>query len=303
MGPTAEPRHAAAEGRSAHVRSWANLAKRARVRSGKRMPAEREGLFTEWLNQCSRSEGLTSNFPRNPVCGRWYEGCLGENMSKTLASAFALVSVLTIASRAFADEPVPTDQVAEAAPSLPALPPAATAPAPRQAAPAEGPAEPAASPRTGPSEWYGYETLLVDGAGLGLGAASVAGGIPFGIAGLATYVLGGPIVHAVHGHGGKVGIDLAVRLGAPAVGLATGAAIGCAMVSCGKGDFSAIIGIIGGGVGAGVGMLTAIIIDAAVLANEPAAPAKAKPWNGKPTFTPQVSALPGGGSVGVGGAF
>mgnify|MGYP003379932670 CR=1 FL=1 len=132
---------------------------------------------------------------------------------------------------------------------------------------------------------------------------SFAGGIPLGVVGLATYVLGGPIVHAVHGHGGKAGIDLAVRLGAPAVGMAIGAGIGCATFSCGKGEFSAIGAVILGGVGAGVGVLTAVVIDAAVLANEPAAPAKAKPWNGKATFTPQVSALPGGGAVGVGGAF
>ncbi len=228
-------------------------------------------------------------------------------MSKRFASAFALVSVLTVASRAFADEPVPTDEVVEAPQSLPALPPAAPAsPASRQAAPAEGPVEPttsAASPRTTPGEWYGYETLLVDGAGLGLAAGTLAGGIPLGVAGLATYVLGGPIVHAVHGHGGKVGIDLAVRLGAPAVGMGIGAAIGCATFSCSKGDFAGFGAFILGGVGAGVGALTAIVIDAAVLANEPAAPAKAKPWNGKATFTPQVSALPGGGAIGVGGAF
>ena len=224
-------------------------------------------------------------------------------MSKTLASALALVSVLVVASSAFADDAVPSDQVAEAAPSLPALPP--TAPAPRPAVPAEVPVEPVEREELPKArgEWYGYETLLVDGAGLGLGAGTVAGGIPLGIAGLATYVLGGPIVHAVHGQGGKVGIDLAVRLGAPAVGMATGAAIGCAMFSCSKGDFAGFGAFILGGVGAGVGALTAIVIDAAVLANEPAAPAKAKPWNGKPTFTPQVSALPGGGSLGVGGAF
>ena len=196
-----------------------------------------------------------------------------------------------------------TDQVAEPAPSLPTRPAAPASPLRGASTAIPGEQAEELPKKAIPGDWYGYETLLVDGAGLGLGAGTVAGGIPLGIAGLATYVLGGPIVHAVHGQGGKVGIDLAVRLGAPAVGMATGAAIGCAMFSCSKGDFAGFGAMILGGVGAGVGVLTAIVIDAAVLANEPGLPAKTKSWNGKATFTPQVSALPGGGSVGVGGAF
>ncbi|MFO0639960.1 MAG: hypothetical protein U0183_12160 [Polyangiaceae bacterium] len=248
---------------------------------------------------------------------------------KLVAFAAALApSVLVaslVASSAHADElpslPAPSAQSAvtlapSAAPQ--GTPPVAVEPAPTSApAPAAAPGplhaptlvpEPTRKKRAEAEadeparEWYGYQTLLVDVAGIGMTIGSAGGGYPLAIAGLATYVAGGPIVHAAHGHGAKVAIDLGIRLGAPTAGLLTGALIGCAG-GC-RGDLGGLAGVVGGVFGAGIGVVTAIVIDAAVIAREPAEQGKASAkWDGKPIVRPEVTSLPGGGAVGVGGAF
>jgi hypothetical protein len=56
--------------------------------------------------------------------------------------------------------------------------------------------------------WYGWQTLLVDGASVLT--------IPFGI-GIVGYFVGGPIVHLAHGHVGKAFGDLGLRVATPLV--------------------------------------------------------------------------------------
>ncbi|MBK8215200.1 MAG: hypothetical protein IPK71_15780 [Myxococcales bacterium] len=229
-----------------------------------------------------------------------------------------LVAIVS-ASVAHADDlPALPEPAVTAAPTVTAAPsvtlvpaaPAATTPPPAAAQPVAAPSTPTLVARRraetegeeAPREWYGYQTLVVDLAGIGMTAGAAGGGYPLAIAGLATYVVGGPIVHAAHGHGAKVAIDLGIRLGAPTVGGLTGILLGCAG-GC-SGDLGGLAGAIGGAFGAGLGVVTAIVIDSAVLAREPAEQGKeSAKWDGKPIVRPEVTSLPGGGAVGVGGAF
>jgi len=91
--------------------------------------------------------------------------------------------------------------------------------------------------------WYGDSVLIADLSALGLGALSLAAAtsghssedlsLPAGLAGLATYVAGGPIIHAARGNYGNMGNSIALRLLTPlggalvGVGLVAAAASGC----------------------------------------------------------------------------
>ena len=194
---------------------------------------------------------------------------------------------LTSSSIAFAQSalpplpPLPPDE----APSPAVAPPAPIAPpAPVAASPSDLP--PPAPPPPPQRVWYGNETLLVDGAsfaitvlGAGLSVSSGGGGVgtALGLTGTFGYLLGGPIVHWVHGHAAPGFGDLAIRLFAPGVmaivGIIPGAIIGGQISSCNEnGDVPALnCGFLWGFVaGAVVGYLGAIALDAAVLAWEPA---------------------------------
>jgi hypothetical protein len=84
----------------------------------------------------------------------------------------------------------------------------------------------------------------------------------------------------------------------------TGIALGCAVGGCTSGDFGWVGAAIGGVAGVTSGMIAAMIVDAAVLAREPDVKVRVpRGWDGKPRVAPTVSALPGGGAVGVGGSF
>lgn len=132
-----------------------------------------------------------------------------------------------------------------------------------------------ASARADEGDWYGWQTLLTDAAATGLLYSATQfpnedGALPgvLAVAGLATYLLGGPIVHAIHG--GHVGRSLAARALLPVAGVPIGFAIyalvhtrssdqcGCGLASLGAG----VIGL-------GVGMIAASAVDAAVFAFEP----------------------------------
>jgi hypothetical protein len=86
-------------------------------------------------------------------------------------------------------------------------------------------------------------------------------------AGLASYAVGGPILHAAHGEWPRAGVSLGVRVGLP---LATGA-LGDAI--CIDDDGIRCIG--SAAVGAALGMLAAQIIDPAVIVEDAADPTPA----------------------------
>jgi len=126
--------------------------------------------------------------------------------------------------------------------------------------------------------WYGWQTALVDATSLGLGMSmnalsddgSSGQGIRTFSLGLAVtgYALGGPVTHAGHGQWGKAAASLGLRLGAPAAATLAGLAIGAA--ACPQHDQSDVpCYAVGGGFGLVAGLVTAIIVDSAVLAYEP----------------------------------
>jgi hypothetical protein len=127
-------------------------------------------------------------------------------------------------------------------------------------------------PRT-ENHWYGWQTLVVDAGWIMLGVlGSGSNSSAVSVVGIVTYFLGGPVVHWAHGHGAKGAIDLGIRLGAPVVGALLGLGIG------GLADHGHTISSDGGGatdgaivgavLGAFIGLVGAITVDAAVLANE-----------------------------------
>lgn len=162
-------------------------------------------------------------------------------------------------------------------------------------------------------EWYGYQTLLVDAASLGLmigGAAMAArsrsdtGGY-VALTGAAGYVLGAPIVHWTHGRIGPGFGSLGLRVGMPLGGMFWGALIGAAMDSHHNDSVGAgaAIGFLGG-------MAGAILFDAALLAYEKpserdkeayetAAVSAKHPIRWVPTLAPQKE----GATIGVSGLF
>jgi hypothetical protein len=139
-----------------------------------------------------------------------------------------------------------------------------------QALPASAPAV-----STAPHErWYGWETLASDGAAVGLALVGIgAHSTGCGYAALITYALGGPLIHLINVRPATAAADLALRFFAPiALGL-VGLGIGASAASgaC-QGELADCVvqaaatvafGVI---VGATVGGVTAVAIDASVLA-------------------------------------
>ena len=131
-------------------------------------------------------------------------------------------------------------------------------------------------PAPEPTHWYGGQTLLADAAALTLFTvaelqiASQGGDqskcpacSALYVATFTTYLAAAPIVHVVHGRSGTALADFALRLGLPVGGGLLGAAL-----ASGQGGLAST----GGGViGGTLGVVSAVIVDAAVLANEPIA--------------------------------
>ncbi len=127
---------------------------------------------------------------------------------------------------------------------------------------------------TGPVKrvWYGWQTLVVVGASTAFGfITGLSGGLAgsgvvvFGGAGLGSggILLGGPIVHWVHGHVGRGFGAFGINLGMPLVSGALGIGVTCLTGACGNRGHEAdfVPGFI---VGAGLGLIGAITIDVAV---------------------------------------
>lgn len=150
-------------------------------------------------------------------------------------------------------------------PSAPTLAPAPAPPpmAPPVALPPAAPPPVVADEPETERRGYGGQTLLVDGVSLGLillASDESSGGALAAVGGLG-YLLGPPFVHAAHGHAGKTFASFGLRVALPLAG----GFVGCAA----EGDSSGEYGCLGGAaVGLGLGIIGAIILDAAVIANE-----------------------------------
>jgi hypothetical protein len=156
------------------------------------------------------------------------------------------------------------------------------------------------------TNWYGYQPLLIDSADLALLVVGGATGSDtvMGLT-LVPYLLGGPIVHAIHGRYATAGIDLGIRVAAPLASALVGAGIGAALgvgLSSGDGDSSTNAGIgavIGAVIGFGVGIPAAIAIDASVLSREPVPAPRPSGFQWAPSVRPTKN----GANLGVIGVF
>ncbi len=132
---------------------------------------------------------------------------------------------------------------------------------------AETPADP---PRR---SWYGLQTLVADGG-------AIAGGIATsGTLFLPGYLLGAPIVHAIHGRPLRGLVDLGLRLGMPLAGASLlGGARYLATRESGPSllTFSVL--------GAASGAVTAVSVDATVLAWDDAGARKQNAFSISPTL-------------------
>lgn len=146
--------------------------------------------------------------------------------------------------------------------------------------------------------WYGWQTLIVDGASLSavlLGAAldqgSTSDGAPFAVVGLLGYELGPGIVHFVHRNPGRGFASFGVRLAMPLTGAFLGASVSsnCDGYQC-ESD--------GAAAGLLLGMAGAIAIDAAVFAYDDRRP---RATRARPRLMPLASLVPGRAWVGLGG--
>lgn len=195
-------------------------------------------------------------------------------------------------------------------------PPAGSStPAPATAAPAVLAPTSAAPPAYTPvpvreeKKWYGWQTLIVDGATvvttIGVAPASSSGAAAVFWSG---YLLGGPIVHWSNGQLGKGFASLGIRVGAPLVLGFTGALIGAS----GGGDRDSnsddvSAAAVGAAVGILAGYVTAVAIDAAVLARKTvkvSAEAERRSrnkvkWSPTAGYDPKQRSF----SMGVGGTF
>ena len=147
--------------------------------------------------------------------------------------------------------------------------------------------------------WYGWQTLAVDaglfGTSLALARVNASGATALGVSG---YLLGAPFVHFAHGNVGKGFLDGGLRAGAAVVGVLGGIFAGAAS---NKGSLGSLLdGMeVGSEIGLAVGCITAVTLDAAVLAREKVPAAADRPVSFAPTFA--VTAR--GASAGLGGTF
>jgi hypothetical protein len=152
------------------------------------------------------------------------------------------------------------------------------------------------------TEWYGWQTLIADGASLIMIPimAGVTESEELGYVALGGYFLAPPVIHAANGRWGIGFASLGFRTGLPLVGLLVGAA-----ADDDRNDFvpaGAIIGFV-------VGVLGAVALDASWLAfkkvdvNEDissARPTKRSAFSFTPTVAPRKE---GGWTMGLGGTF
>lgn len=177
--------------------------------------------------------------------------------------------------------------------SAPAAPPVAPPAAP-PVAPAPRPVPVAVTSHNG--AWYGWQTLLADGAGILITATAET---PAGF--VAGSFIAPPIIHLAHGRPLAALESGGLRLGLPLAGGLVGAGI----MSNSKDDYAVLGGV---ALGATLGYLTAVVVDAAVLSYEkptgagPAVVGK-RPHSPGVILQPTFQARKSGGEIGVVGAF
>jgi hypothetical protein len=232
----------------------------------------------------------------------WAPGTMQTSRRSILAAAAFTLAVTASSSARADDTSAFTSTTASRAP----LPPPTLLP----------PQVLAAVPATRETTWYGWQTLAADAAGLAVMSVAVSHtgqpgsniGPLFSV-GAGVYAFGPPAVHALQGRPSAALEDVALRLGAPLVtgliGVGAGElmASGCHPQPGGFINGCALEPIATGIVGAFVGYVSAVAIDASVLSHAPAAKAAPSSASGI-RWAPQVGLSPrGDANVGVAGSF
>ena len=151
---------------------------------------------------------------------------------------------------------------------------------------------------------YSHQTLASDGIAAVLVIAAFRQDNPYsGLAllmcGADVYALGAPIVHLANREVGNSLKSLGLRVGLPWLGAMAGGMVGpkdtvkCDGVSGCPGSQESAMGV---AIGAGLGALAAVVIDARYVARK-------RVTEAAPSFAPTASYSPAGWSVGVGGSF
>jgi len=170
-----------------------------------------------------------------------------------------------------------------------------------------------------PPSWHGWEVkperyrwqiAMVDAASIVMFAGSLAlvgssdqaaGSVA--TASVVTYLLGGGVVHGVHGRPGRAFASVALRAVTPVVGAVVGALVASRHQSSGAyGDELPEEFVIGLLTGAGLGVASAMVIDTAFLARD--LPVRDLPVRqGRVSWYPRVSLATQHVSLGVGARF
>lgn len=162
---------------------------------------------------------------------------------------------------------------------------------------------PSAAPAPAGRSWYGWQTLVADGASVTAFAGALAlyrpsdGAMQDASAALlvlagAGYLVGAPAVHLAHDAPVKAAGSFGLRLALPTAGLFAGLALGprCSGLRC-------MNGLESGALGALLGVVGAVVVDAALLAFAPAP--EATQSAGKVIWNVAPRADPRRGEVGV----
>jgi hypothetical protein len=167
------------------------------------------------------------------------------------------------------------------------------------------------APNGAERQWYGWQTLLIDGVSLGsmpleVGSSSFASTPTASylfVGSMSGYLLGPPLVHALHGSWARAATDLALRAGAVALGGLVGSAMPELAPSCDPVRASCLTVNTNGGVVvfALAGAMIASTIDASFLGWE----AHPREASRGPSLmvVPTAEVTPTGGGLGIGGTF
>jgi hypothetical protein len=165
--------------------------------------ARRRARHERVLDEVKRTPVVDREVGRQPALLLPREDLLEIVLGTERSVGVVWVGRLVCEARVVGVEPVVMGR-AESAPSTPSPPPNPPPPTQRVPPSPSGPKKPV---------WYGWQTLLVDGASV----LALLGGITAPV-GMVGYFVGGPIVHFAHGHVGKGLGDLGLRVGAPLLG-------------------------------------------------------------------------------------
>jgi hypothetical protein len=183
----------------------------------------------------------------------------------------AITTFLFVSRTAIADESTvsPDDAVIEETEEGEAEPASSTD---REGPPRPGPLPPPPPPpRKG--QWYGEQILALDAVALGTMITGALTNPTLVAAGAGIYALGPPTVHVAHGSPRapeSLGLRVAGPIGGGAIGFAVGLPLAAVLILA-RDPRAFRMPLATGLIGAGIGYVTAIIVDAAAFARAPAA--------------------------------